>query len=116
MWISENIVEDWKTGFIVKLAISDWKNWRGIRLLSLTSKVFIKIIPERITAALEKKIRKVQAGFRKGGSGIDNIFTLRQILEQERECNSTVYANFIDFRQYSQRNFMTHAMTLRNSI
>ena len=47
----------------------------------------------------EKDIRKEQAGFRKGRSCSDHIFTLRQILEQAKEWNSTVYANFIDFEK-----------------
>ena len=60
IWISENMPEDWKAGLIVRLAkkgdLSDCNNWRGITLLSLTSKVFIKIIQGRMTAALEKDI------------------------------------------------------------
>ncbi|KAL9983368.1 hypothetical protein ACROYT_G005527 [Oculina patagonica] len=100
IWISENMPEDWKTGLIVRLAkkgdLSDCNNWRGV---TLTSKVFSKIILRRMTAALEKDIRKEQAGFRKGRSYSDHIFTLRQIFEQAKEWNSTVYANFIDFEK-----------------
>ena len=80
---------------IVKLAkkedLSDCNNWRGITLLSLTNKVFSKVILERLTATLENDIRKEQAGYRKGRSYSAHIFTLRQILEQEKEWNSTVY-------------------------
>ena len=92
--------EDWKTGLIIRLPkkgdLSDCNNWRGITLLSLTSKVFRKIVQERLTAALEKCIRKQQAGLRNGS---DHIVTLMNIFEQAREWNSTVYANFIDFEK-----------------
>ncbi|KAL9977332.1 hypothetical protein ACROYT_G014722 [Oculina patagonica] len=97
IWISENMPEDWKTGLIVRLAkkgdLSDCNNWRGVTLLSLTSKVFSKIILGRMSAALEKDIRKEQAGFRKGRSCSDHIFTLRQIFEQAKGWNSTVMKN-----------------------
>ena len=96
--IFETMPEDWKTGLISKAChgdLSDCNNWRGVTLLSLTTKVFSKIM----TAALEKDIRKQQAGFHKGRSCSDHIFTLKQILEQTREWNSTVYANFLDFEK-----------------
>ncbi|XP_041349267.1 uncharacterized protein LOC121368594 [Gigantopelta aegis] len=44
-------------------------------------------------------MRQEQAEFRKGMSCRDHIFTLRQILEQSKEWNSTVYVNFIDFEK-----------------
>ena len=104
MWISDTMPEDWKTGLIVRHAkkgdLSDCNNWRGVTLLSLISKVFSKIILGRMTAALEKDISKEQAGFPKEDPVvIIIIFTLRQILEQAKEWNSTVYANLIDFEK-----------------
>jgi len=65
--------------------------------LRLTSKLFSKIIVELFTDTLEKDIRKKKAGFNKGRSCSDDISTLRQNLEQAKEWNSTVCANFIDF-------------------
>ena len=103
IWISENTLEDWKTGLIVRLKkkgdLSDCNNWRGITLFSLTGKVFSKVILELFTGNLEKDIRKEKAGFRKGRSCTDHISTPRQILEQAKEWNSTVYANFIDYEK-----------------
>ena len=85
IWISENMLEDWKTDLIVRLKkkgdLLDCNNWRSITLLSLTGKVFCK----------------GKAGIRKGRSFSEDISTLRQILEQAKEWNCTVYANFIDF-------------------
>ena len=44
-------------------------------------------------------LRKEQAGFRESRSTIDQIFTLRHILEQVNEWNATLYTHFIDFEK-----------------
>lgn len=68
--------------FMVKLLkkgdVSNCKKWRGIMLLSVTFKVLSRIILTRITEKVEKK----QAGFRIGKSCADQIFTIRQVIEQ----------------------------------
>ena len=66
-------------------------------LLSLTSKILSQIILCRISAIVEPQLRKEQAGFRKGKSCTDQIFTLRQIIGQCKEWNASVYINFVDF-------------------
>ena len=72
IWEEEEIPVDWKTGLIVKLPkkgkLSLCKNWRGITLLSITSKVFSRVILNRISTALDPMLRKEQAGFSKGRS------------------------------------------------
>ena len=45
------------------------------------------------------QLRNEQAGFRKGKSCSDHIFTLRQILEQSKEWNTSMYATFIDLEK-----------------
>ena len=90
-------------GLIVTLPkkgdIPNCNYWRGITLISITSKVFSKIIQERLAKALEQHIREEQAGFRKGKSCSDHIYTLRQTLEQSKEWSTPLYANFIDFEK-----------------
>ena len=44
-------------------------------------------------------MRKEQAGFRENRSTIEQIFTLRNILEQGNEWNATLYTHFIDFEK-----------------
>ena len=104
IWESETIPEAWKTGFIVKLPkkgdLGECNNWRGVTLLPITSKVFSKIIHTRLAETLDEYIRQEeQAGFRPGRLCSDHIFTLRQILEQSKEWNAPLYANFIDFEK-----------------
>jgi hypothetical protein len=40
------------------------KNWKGIMLLSTVSKIFIRIILNRIKSSVDAKLRREQAGFR----------------------------------------------------
>ena len=84
---------------IIIIRESDCSNWRGVTLLPITSKVFSKIIHTRLVETLDEHIRREQAGFRRGCSCSDHIFTLRQILEQSKEWNVPLYAYFIDFEK-----------------
>ena len=74
-------------------------NRRGINLLSTPSKVFFKVILSRIEGDIDRKIREEQAGFRKDRVCIDQIFTLRNIIEQCIEWNSPLLITFIDFKK-----------------
>ena len=79
--------------------LGECKNWRGIMLLSIPSKVLTRIILERLKTAIDKKLRPEQAGFRQDKSCTDQIATLRIIIEQFLEFQSTLYLNFIDFQK-----------------
>ena len=49
--------------------------------------------------ALDNKLRDEQAGFRQERSCTDQIATLRMIIEQSIEWNSSLYMNFVDFKR-----------------
>ena len=69
-------------------------------LLNKASKVFCRVIlKERIKTALDEKLREEQAGFRAGRSCTDQIATLRIIVEQSIEWQSSLYINFIGFEK-----------------
>ena len=68
-------------------------------LLSIPSKVFCRIILDRLNDALDKQLRCNQAGFRKDRSCTDHIATLRIIIEQSKEWQTPLYLNFIDFEK-----------------
>ena len=103
IWTSKKIPTEWKNGHLVKLPkkgdLGQCKNWRGIMLLSIPSKVMTRIILERLKEAIDKKLRPQQAGFRKDRSCTDQIAALRIIIEQTLEWNTTLYLNFIDFQK-----------------
>ena len=103
VWTEEKIPEEWRKGLLIKLPkkgdLSYCKNWRGIMLLNMASKVFCRVILERIKTALDEKLREEQAGFRAGRSCTDQIAKLRIIVEQSIEWQSSLYVNFIDFEK-----------------
>jgi len=103
IWQQEKAPKEWDTGLIIKLPkkgdLSNCNNWRGITLLPLTLKVFSRVILRRIRKAIDTLLRPEQAGFRAGKSCTDQIFTLRQILEQTVEFNSTLYVTFVDYEK-----------------
>ena len=67
--------------------------------MSITSKVFSRVILNRISTALDPMLRKEQAVFGNGRSCGEHIFTLRHILEQCQEWKTPCYVNFIDFEK-----------------
>ena len=96
---------DWAKSIIVPLHkkgdINNPDNYRGIALTSILSKVYTNILNRRLTKWAEKedKIMEEQAGFRRGYSTIDHIFTLYSIVQKYLLRNTKLYVAFIDFRK-----------------
>jgi len=61
--------------------------------------VFCRVLLRRIAKALDSKLREAQAGFRGGRGCVDQIFALRNIIEQCLEWKTPLFINFIDFRK-----------------
>ena len=101
IWTTEEIPMEWKKGLLVKLPkhgdLSQCSKWRGITLLSIPSKVLTRIILERMKKSIDQKLRDEQAGFRKERSCINQIATLRVIVEQTMEWQTPLFVCFIDF-------------------
>jgi hypothetical protein len=85
IWQEEKVPKEWKEGIIVKIPkkgdTTNCSNWRGITLLSVSSKILSRIIVNRIKNVVEPRPRKEQAGFQEQRSCVDLINTLRIILE-----------------------------------
>ena len=103
VWTEEKAPTDWKRGLIVKLPkkgdLTRCGNWRGITLIPTTAKIMGKIIVQRLAKEVDKHMRDEQAGFRAGRGTTEQIFILRNILEQAIEWNSNLYTCFIDFEK-----------------
>ena len=103
IWNIEAIPSEWNRGLLAKLPkkgdLTQCKNWRGIMLLVISSKIMTRVLLERMKEAMEAKLRDEQAGFRAGRSCCDQIATLRIVIEQSLEWNSGLYMTFVDFEK-----------------
>jgi hypothetical protein len=103
IWAEGEIPNDWKGGLLVKLTkkgdTTNCDNWQDITLLSVPSKVLTRVLLNRIKEHVDLRLRKEQAGFRPNRSCIDQVNTLRIIIEQCIELSSRLYTLFIDFEK-----------------
>ena len=103
MWNQEKIPKDSKTGAIIKIPkkgnLNECQNWREITLLSIPYKIYRILVLNRISKTVNTKLRENQCGFRANRSCIDQIFTLRNILERAYEWRQPIITNFIDFEK-----------------
>ena len=93
----------WTTSIIVSLPkkgnLSLMTNYRGISLLSITAKVYNKILLNRIRDHVDPILRSNQAGFRSGRSCAQQIHILRRIMEGFQDYQLTLTITFIDFKK-----------------
>ena len=99
----EEVPAQWREGIMIKLPkkgdLRDCNSYRGIMLLSVPGKVLNRIILERVREAVDPKLQDQQAGFGRNRSCTDQIASLRIIVEQLIEWNSTFNISFIDFEK-----------------
>ena len=103
VWEDKRIPDDWNEATIIRIpkkgALNDCNNWRGITLLSIPSKILAKISINRLSNAVDSRLREEQAGCRKGKGCIDQTFALRNIIEQGTEWQRKLHINFVDFKK-----------------
>lgn len=75
------------------------KNWTGITLLSVVGNMLCGIVIDRVRSRVDCRLRKQQAGYRKGRGTTEQVFILRNIIEQGNVCQTAHYLNFIDFKK-----------------
>jgi hypothetical protein len=68
-------------------------------LLCTGYKLFTTVLKNKLETYAEELIGAYQAGFRKGKSTIDQLFTVRLILEKFWEYKIDVHQMFVDFKQ-----------------
>ena len=79
--------------------LTECNNWRGVTLMVVAAKVLGRIIITRIRDGIDDKLHQKQAGFRKGRRTTEQIFILRNIIEQCIEWNANLYVCFVDFEK-----------------
>ena len=75
--------------------------WGGIALLPVASKVMGCIIIDQIRIGIDYKLRKEEAGFRKGSRMTEQAFVivLQNVIEQINKWEAALYLNFSDFEK-----------------
>ena len=64
----------------------------------MPSKIFCRVLLNRIEEAIDVNLCQEQVGFRRGKGCMDPIFSLRNIIEQSTEWNAPLCIGFIDFK------------------
>ena len=103
IWEEEEMPTEWNESHIMKLPkkgdMRECKNYRGIVLLRVVGKILNRVMLMHLQTAVDAMLRDQQAGFRKDRFCTDQIATLRIIIEQSIEWNTSVYVNFVDFEK-----------------
>ena len=73
------------------------KNYRGISLSALITKILNRMILNRIRPKIDQLLRFNQNGFREGRTTTGQILALRRLIEGIRAKNLTAVITFIDF-------------------
>jgi hypothetical protein len=102
MWIMGGIHKDGSESIIFPLHktgdLVECHYYRGVSLLNMVYKVLSDILFKRILPHAGKVIGSYQCGFQKDRSIVDQIFSLRQIMEKSIEHGVTLYHLFVDFK------------------
>ena len=107
LYLTSQFPQKWAQAIVVPLFKKgdrhDPNNYRGISLLSITSKLYTSILNRRLYSWAEdnNKISTEQAGFRRGYSTIDHIFTLHCMISNKLfgRRRGKLYVAFIDYRK-----------------
>ena len=102
----EKMSEEWRRIVLVPLYkgkgdIKECGNYRGIKLMSHSMKLWERVIEARIRK--EVMIGEQQFGFMPGRSTTDAIFCLRMLLEKWNEGQKVVHCAFIDLEKAYDR-------------
>ena len=102
----EKMPSQWRRSSIIPLYkekgdIQQCSNYRGIKLLSHTMKLWERIVGERIES--ETEVSENQYGFIRGRQTSDAVFALKQIMEKFREKQKGLYVAFIDLEKAYDR-------------
>ena len=95
-WTESRLLPLFKKGIV-----NNTSNYPGICLSNVSSKVFSVIINNRLQEWIEEYnlTGEHQAGFKKGYSTVDHMFTLLAHIQKQFSFNRKLYVAFIDFEK-----------------
>lgn len=102
IWSDESMPNEWNLGVVCPIYKKGdtltCSNYRGISLLNIAYKILSALLCDRLKPFVNDLIGPYQCGFRPGKSTVDQMFTLRQILEKTQEFQIDTHHLFIDFK------------------
>ena len=104
--ITETIPSAWRDSILVPIFkekgdIQECHNYRGIKLLTHTFKIWERVLDRRVIVCTE--IHESQFGFMPGRNTTDAIFIIKQTIEQYREGQKDICVTFIDLEKAYDR-------------
>ena len=70
--------------------------------MAVAAKVLSRIVIIRVGAGVNSNLHQEQAGFRQGRGTVEQIFILRNIIEQCIEWNSNLYVWFVNEKAFDR--------------
>ena len=104
--MGKRMPEEWRRSVLISIYTNKrdaqcCENYRGIKLISHTMKVWEIIIETRLRYRVE--ISKQQYGFMPGKGTTDAMFALRMLMEKYRECQKELHCVFVDLEKAYDR-------------
>ena len=100
---SQEIPETWREAKMIILHKKGErryiKNYRPVRPLSHTYKLFTRAIQNRMEKVLDENQPREQAGFRKKYSTVDHLQALNQVIEKSEEYQLALVIGFIGYEK-----------------
>jgi Reverse transcriptase (RNA-dependent DNA polymerase). len=104
--MSNRMPDEWRKSILVPIYknkgdIQSCSNYRGIKLMSHTMKLWERVIEHRLR--METTVSENQFGFMPGRSTMEAIYLLRTLMEKYRAKKKDIYMAFIDLEKAYDR-------------
>ena len=104
--VGEQMPGEWRESWLVPLYkgkgdAQECKNYRGIKLMSHTLKLWERVIDARLRKQTD--VSGIQFGFMAGRSTTEPIFMLRQVMEKFRKRRQKMHIVFVDLEKAYDR-------------
>ena len=101
IWETQKWSQDWKRSVFIPIPekgnAKECSNYCTIVLISLASKVTLKILQARLQEHMNQELPVGQAGFQRGRGIRDQIANICWIMEKVREVQKNIYFCFIGY-------------------